>query len=186
VKHIFVTHLHMDHGGGLPDFPTATVHVSADELDAYLYRPTLLDWLTRSYRPEHRAHGPKWEPCTLQGDQWFGLECAPPISVGETEFVLIPFTGHSRGHCGVTLRMGNQWLLHCGMPTCVYYRQVGLEEPYKHPCGKLAEAIHSTMIQMSRRHWKRVKELRRVHGDQVQVFCAQDAHELKLCQMRAR
>src|SRR3954471_22019014 len=33
VRHIVLTHLDFDHAGGLPDFPWATVHVSAREFD---------------------------------------------------------------------------------------------------------------------------------------------------------
>jgi len=124
------------------------------------------------------VHVPKWEPCTLQSDQWCCLDCAPPIRVGEAGFVFITFTGHSRGHCGAALRVGDQWLIHCG-DACIYYRQVGFSQPYKHPCGKLAEFIYSTMTNMSRRHWKTIRKLKRMHGDQIQAFCAHDAHELK-------
>lgn len=34
VRHIVVTHLDVDHCGGLPDFPDAQVHVLAKELEA--------------------------------------------------------------------------------------------------------------------------------------------------------
>jgi glyoxylase-like metal-dependent hydrolase (beta-lactamase superfamily II) len=38
VQHIVLTHLHLDHAGGLPDFPWATVHVHALEYEAAMQR----------------------------------------------------------------------------------------------------------------------------------------------------
>jgi glyoxylase-like metal-dependent hydrolase (beta-lactamase superfamily II) len=120
VKHIFLTHMHMDHAGGLPDFPAATVHLFEAELAACQHPRTLIE--RQAYRPEHWEHGPTWQPHTLQGDQWFGLDCTPPVRVGEAEIVMVPFVGHTRGHCGVALRQGGRWLLHCG-DAYGYYRQ---------------------------------------------------------------
>jgi hypothetical protein len=74
--------------------------------------------------------------------------------------------------------------LNCG-DAYVYYRQVGLLQPYTHPCGKLAEFIQAKMANMPRHHWSRIRELKRAHGDQIQVFCAHDAHELEPCQVMA-
>jgi glyoxylase-like metal-dependent hydrolase (beta-lactamase superfamily II) len=177
VKHVFMTHLHMDHAGGLPDFPGAIVHASAVEIEAHLHPRTLSEW--RAYRPEHRAHGPKWKEHITKGNQWFGLECAPPVPVGETEFVMIPFAGHTRGHCGVAVRMGDRWQLHCG-DVYGYYRQVDPVQPYCHPSGKLMESIVTTGFKMPRRHWLSLRRLLQAHGEMVQTFCGHDAHEYQL------
>jgi glyoxylase-like metal-dependent hydrolase (beta-lactamase superfamily II) len=42
VRHVVLTHLDVDHAGGLADFPQAQVHVHATELAAALHPTTLL------------------------------------------------------------------------------------------------------------------------------------------------
>ena len=47
VKHIIQTHLHLDHAGGLPDFPHAQIHVLRQE---YEHVMSHRGW---EYHPEH-------------------------------------------------------------------------------------------------------------------------------------
>ena len=54
VQHIIQTHLHIDHAGGLSDFPHAQVHVLKAEYEHIMSHPS---W---EYRPEHWAHKPNW------------------------------------------------------------------------------------------------------------------------------
>jgi glyoxylase-like metal-dependent hydrolase (beta-lactamase superfamily II) len=169
VKHIFLTHMHLDHAGGLPDFPGATIHLSAPELEACLQRRTLRERFP--YRPEHFAHGPRWQTHPLEGGRWFGFDCAPPVRVGEAEFVMVPFTGHTRGHCAVAVRTDAGWLLHCG-DTYFYQPQISPDLPRKYPCGRLMETIVATGFTMPRRHWVRLRQLLREHGDEVRAICS--------------
>ncbi len=129
-----------------------------------------------TYRPEHRRHQPRWQIHRLQNDRWFSLDCLPPIQVGEVEFVMVPFPGHTRGHCAVAVRQGEKWLLHCG-DAYGYYRQVDPIQPYRHPSGKLMEAIVTTSFRMPRRNWTVIRELIRMQSGQIQTCCSHDLHE---------
>jgi glyoxylase-like metal-dependent hydrolase (beta-lactamase superfamily II) len=112
VRDIVVTHLDVDHAGGLPDFPDASVHVHRPERDAALARAALKD--RERYRRVHFDHGPKWEVHEPAGETWFGFESVRAVA---DDILLIPMPGHSRGHARVAVRATStdvDWLLHCG------------------------------------------------------------------------
>src|SRR5687767_8578156 len=68
VRHIVVTHLDLDHAGGLPDFPNAKVHLHSREHAAAMTRSHFKE--RERYIKGHWAHGPKWEVYTEDGDTW--------------------------------------------------------------------------------------------------------------------
>ncbi|MFN3432493.1 MAG: MBL fold metallo-hydrolase, partial [Candidatus Sericytochromatia bacterium] len=70
VTDIVLTHLDVDHVGGLPDFPNATVHVTAREHDRVVKK-------TDRWAPIRWAHGPRWKPRALDGRPWYGFASAP-------------------------------------------------------------------------------------------------------------
>src|SRR4051812_49098649 len=117
VTDVVLTHMDLDHAGGLPDFPAARVHVSRAEHDfATTAAPS-------SRSPVHRfrywqyqwAHGPNWvtyggsadasdasdasDGGSAGGDRWFNfggvreLDDLPGIA-------LVPLPGHTAGQCG--------------------------------------------------------------------------------------
>jgi glyoxylase-like metal-dependent hydrolase (beta-lactamase superfamily II) len=111
VRHIVPTHLDLDHAGGLADFPAATVHVFAAELRA-TKDPT---WKERfRYRRAQLSAVAHWDPVEPGGDAWFGFASVRALPGARDDVLLIPLPGHSRGHCGVAVKTGEGWLLHCG------------------------------------------------------------------------
>lgn len=110
VRHIIPTHLDLDHVSGLVDFPEAVVHVLDKELDAAMKPRTWREG--HRYLPALWKHGPRWEPHALSGDRWLGFESVRVCD--EPEVHLVALFGHTRGHCGIAVREGDRWLLHCG------------------------------------------------------------------------
>ncbi len=172
VRHVLVTHLDVDHAGGLGDFPTAEVHVHATELEAAL-KPSLRD--RERYRKPHWEHGPKWKTYSSGGDDWFGFEGIRVVAGSDPEVLLIPLPGHSRGHCGIAVRDGDGWLLHAGD---AYFHHGEMRPEPNCPGGlRFFQNVvgHDRKARLANQ--ERLRELVATRADRVDVFCAHDPHD---------
>lgn len=172
VRRIVLTHLDLDHAGGLADFPEAEVHVHRQELAA-ARRPTLRE--RARYVGAQWAHGPRWvEHTETAGEAWFGFESVADIADG---LVLVPLHGHTRGHAGVGVRRPDgRWFLHAGD---AYFFHGEKERPPVVPPGlrafqRMVEVDHRARVA----NQERLRTLHADHGDEVTVFSAHDEHEL--------
>lgn len=181
VKHIVATHLDLDHAGGLPDFPEAEVHVFAPELQAALHPK--LDEQLRYIGGAHWKHSPRWIEHGAGGDDWFGFGSVRILPDVDTEILLVPLLGHSRGHTGVAVKTAEGWLLHCGD---AYFNHGEVATPPSCP-PVLRFFQNLTVVDRRARksNQERLRELARTHGDEVKLFCAHDPRELELAQAKA-
>lgn len=173
VRHIVVTHLDFDHAGGIPDFPEAEVHVYAPEYAAAMARASLRERFR--YKPEHLADGPRWRRYELAGDRWFGFEAVRALGDRETDVLLVPLTGHTRGHCGVAVRERGGWLLLAGDQ---YFHHSELAPGGRGPLGL---QLYQTVMHLDHRerqaNQRRLQELHRDHASEVRIFSSHDPDE---------
>lgn len=179
LRHIVVTHLDLDHAGGLSDFPEAQVHVFKPEHHAAMERATLAE--KGRYRPAQFAHRPKWVLHEIQGEQWNGFDSIRALPGSRDEILLVPLTGHTRGHCGVAVNVagagGNGWMMHCG--DAYFYRdEVNPQHPYCTPGLRLFQNIVQIDGAQRRANQARLRELVAARGKDVDLFCAHDPVEL--------
>ncbi len=183
VRHIAITHLDLDHSGGLPDFPDADVHVLAPELEAALHPK--LDERLRYIGGAHWTHGPSWvRHAASGGEEWLGFEGIRIVPGLDVEVLLIPLFGHTRGHTGVAVKTPEGWLLHCGD---AYFNHGQVATPPS--CPPMLTAFQNVMAADNgarRANLDRLRELALRHGEDVTLVCAHDPVELEREQARAR
>lgn len=177
VQHLVVTHLDLDHAGGLSDFPHAKVHVYGAELDAARARATFLE--RERYREAQWAHNPDWAPATLRGGEaWFGFEAVRDLPGLPPEILMIPLPGHSRGHSGVAVQSEDGWLLHAGD---AYFSKGELDPNGRHCPVALDLFQHIVAVDDKQRlhNQERLRQLAMHHASDVRIFSAHDPDELE-------
>jgi len=173
VRHIIVTHLDLDHAGGIADFPHAKLHLHQREHLAATTRPTRKE--QQRYLKDHWSHGPKWELYAEEGDTWRGLPAVTRLRGLDADIGLVPMHGHTRGHSAIVVKSGDRWNVHAGD---AYFHHHSVDgSGGKVPSGL---ATFEKLIQVDgaqrRASAAALRQLRASYDD-LDLFCAHDPAE---------
>jgi glyoxylase-like metal-dependent hydrolase (beta-lactamase superfamily II) len=109
VKHVIATHLHVDHVGGLVDFPKATLHCTQTEWDgAMKSKRTGFDKRTFLH-PDVKKH-------TLHTESALGFSRSHDL-FGDGTVLLLDACGHTAGSMAVAVKHTQGWCVHAGDAT---------------------------------------------------------------------
>jgi glyoxylase-like metal-dependent hydrolase (beta-lactamase superfamily II) len=176
VRHVVCTHLDVDHAGGIPDFPDATIHVYRTEHEAFTQRRTHNE--RQRYRTVHLEGAPRLELHETGGDRWFGFDSVRAVA---DDVLLVPLAGHTRGHCAVAVRAPEgsdvEWLMHCG--DAYFFHEEISAAPW---CPTVLDVFQRGIaIDHAARlaNVARLRDLRRDQPTRVRMFSAHSAHELR-------
>ncbi|MEV6071929.1 MBL fold metallo-hydrolase [Nocardia sp. NPDC052001] len=177
VTDVVLTHLDMDHAGGLVDFPDARVWVNRREFQAQATPRNAGD--RGRYRPVQFEHHPRWQLFDIPaigGQDWFGFPAVPLEAVPGVWVVSLP--GHSAGHTGVAVENGDDtWTLHAGD---AYYlaEQMDVRGPRRTPGIALFEWFGCDDPLLRVETQSRLLWLKRDHGHRVEVVNSHSLAEL--------
>jgi glyoxylase-like metal-dependent hydrolase (beta-lactamase superfamily II) len=165
VRHCIVSHLDPDHIGGLADFPDMTIHLSAEEYNAFK------DGNER-YLPQQMAHNPEIKIYEENDSEWFGLPARQLKLNFDVEIFLVPLFGHTKGHCGVTFRKSKKWILYVAD---AYYLRAEIIDS-NHPVGQLA-TIRAVDNDLRKKSLNKIREVVRKHTNEIDYFGYHDPGE---------
>jgi glyoxylase-like metal-dependent hydrolase (beta-lactamase superfamily II) len=177
VQHIVLTHLHIDHTGGLGDFPAAKVHVLRGEYEAAAQPRGIVE---RFYHAAHWAHGPKWvfHDAAEGTVEWYGFQVIRVVPGLSPDVLLIPLPGHTRGHCGVAIETPEGWLFDCSDAASPFHQASDL-----HGQADPAQQMNWLPAWLAKRvigaHVPRLRALVREHAGEVQVISGHDVYSFR-------
>ncbi|GAA3847514.1 MBL fold metallo-hydrolase [Saccharothrix violaceirubra] len=173
VRDIVLTHLDLDHGGGLRDFPEARVHVLAEELAVATRAGKTGNDRTR-YPDAQWAHKPRWVTYEDSGESWFGFDGVREVLAG---VLFVPLFGHTHGHSGVAVDTGSGWLLHAG-DAYFHHRETG-PDAYCPPALRFLQKRMEVLPELRLSNQDRLRALVGAHGAEVDVFNAHDLENFR-------
>ena len=175
VKNIVLTHMDLDHVGGLVDFPNAKIHAHDVEYQTAINERNGLKTKMRYPKPFF-AHNPKFITYTEQGDSWKGFDAIQQLEGLPPEILLIPTAGHSRGHTAVAVQTETGWMVHAGD---TYFDPAEFTQPngIAKPGLALFEWVNQWDKQKRINNQHRLYDLLQNNPD-VEMFCAHNPMEL--------
>jgi glyoxylase-like metal-dependent hydrolase (beta-lactamase superfamily II) len=177
VRHVVLTHMDLDHAGGLGDFPKAKVHLHAREHEAAMARKSIQ--AKSRYIPGQWAHGPDWQLHDGTGEPWFGFDGVRALAHADGEVLLVPLHGHTAGHCGVAVKTPEGWLLHAG-DAYFFHGSIG-DDAYTPPGLRFFQRVTDTISEARKRNQERLRQLNRSQAKEIAIFCAHDPTEYDRC-----
>lgn len=182
VRHLLMTHLDVDHAGGIADFPHATVHVMRREKEAALDPEALSPWQRDRYRSAHFAHEVRWDLRDLGGERWMGFSQVVRPAGLPPEILMVPLAGHSLGHAAIAVQTSEGWLLHAG--DAYFHRAEVRPEQGPIPVGlRVFPRVMQADAQRRVENVRRLREMAAAHPE-ISVFCAHDPVELETLRSR--
>jgi glyoxylase-like metal-dependent hydrolase (beta-lactamase superfamily II) len=130
------------------------------------------------YRKLHWAHSPNWEAYEENyGEPWFGLDSIRDLKGLPHEILLVRLPGHTKGHCGVSIKTSNGWLFHAGDS---YYFHKQMDENPKTPLmANLFQRFAHIDYEKAVETKNRVRELALQHKDEITIMCSHDTLEFE-------
>lgn len=178
VQHIVMTHLDVDHAGGMSDFPDATVHLYRPE--ARLIQEPLRGRDRKRYRAVQWKHRPKVEAYDLSGERFYGFEAVRQLRGLPPEVLLVPLAGHSEGHCGVAVERSDGWLFHAG--DAYMHRNALQEPPGPAPLyEKIIDRFNGWDQSQTEANRRRLRTLANDPEARVRIVCSHDPEEFLAC-----
>ena len=169
VRDVVLTHLDLDHAGGLADFPHARVHLTRAEADTAMRAPARRERLR--YRPVQWAHGPLLVEHAADGEGWRGFATARELTAITPGLVLVPLPGHTRGHAAVAVDAGDRWVLHAGD---AFYHHGTLDASHVPAVLRGMETMMAHDRRRVRENHERLAELTRDPDHDLVIVCAHE------------